>query len=80
MDALIGEACGDDEALGERMTYKEVLDDVLVLLANPKQEYQPRTFTDLNLIRQYVQQLIKLDPKYRMNRIEASYLVARANH
>ena len=39
MDALMGKACGDDEALKERMTYKEVLADVKRLIQEPKQEY-----------------------------------------
>jgi len=33
MDTLIGNACGDDEALDVRMTYQEVLDDVDIKLA-----------------------------------------------
>ena len=76
----MGEACRDDEALEERMTYEEVLADVKRLIQEPKQEYQPRTIQDLLLIKQYVQQLLKPDPKDRMNRIEASYLVARSSH
>ena len=32
MDALMGEACRDDEALEERMTYEEVLADVKRLI------------------------------------------------
>ena len=32
LDALMSEACGDDEALEERMTFKEVFNDVTWLL------------------------------------------------
>lgn len=50
LDALIGEACGDDEALEERMTFKEVFDDVTRLLGDQKQEYSPCTISDLHLL------------------------------
>jgi hypothetical protein len=33
LDALIGDAYGDNEALDVRMTYQEVLDDVDIKLA-----------------------------------------------
>jgi hypothetical protein len=33
LDALIGTACGDNEALDIRMTYQEVLNDVDIKLA-----------------------------------------------
>ena len=66
MDALIGDACGDDEALDVRMTYQEVLDDVDKKLAYDKDVYIPRIVTDLYLL-QYTQQLQKRGP-YRLGR------------
>jgi hypothetical protein len=53
MDALIGNACGDDEALDVRMTYQEVLDDVDIKLAQIKDSYTPYIVADLHLLRQY---------------------------
>jgi hypothetical protein len=51
MDALIGDACGDDEALDVRMTYQEVLDDVDIKLAQIKDLYTPCIVADLYLLR-----------------------------
>jgi len=79
MEALIGDAYGDNEALEVRMTYQEVLDDVDKKLAYDKDVYMPRIVADLHLLRQYTQQLLKLGP-YRLGRVEASLLVARSNH
>ena len=55
LDALIGNACGDNEALDVRMTYQEVLDDVDIKLAQTKELYTPRIIADLHLLRQYTQ-------------------------
>ncbi len=79
MDALMGDACGDDEALEVRMTYQEFLDDVNKKLAKNKDTYMSRIVADLHLLRQFTQQLLKLKP-YRLGKIEASLLVARSNH
>jgi hypothetical protein len=79
LDALIGTACGDDEALDVRMTYQEVLDDVDIKLAQTKELYTPRIIADLHLLRQYTQQLVKLG-QYRLGRVDASLLVASSNH
>jgi hypothetical protein len=53
MDALIGEACGDDDILEELMIIQEVFDSVQRLLLYQKQPYAPRTFSDLPLLKQY---------------------------
>jgi hypothetical protein len=79
LDALIGNACGDDEALDVRMTYQEVLDDVDIKLAQIKDLYTPYIVADLHLLRQYTQQLLK-PGQYRLGRIDASLLVASSNH
>jgi hypothetical protein len=79
LDALIGNACGDDEALDVRMTYQEVLNDVDIKLAQTKELYTPRIIADLHLLRQYTQQLLKLG-QYRLGRVDASLLVASSNH
>ena len=55
LDALIRNACGDDEALDVRMTYQEVLDDVDIKLAQIKDLYTPYIVADLYLLRQYTQ-------------------------
>jgi hypothetical protein len=60
LDALIGNACGDDKALDVQMTYQEVLDDVDIKLAQTKELYTSRIIADLHLLRQYTQQLLKL--------------------
>jgi hypothetical protein len=51
MDALIGNAYGDNEALDVRMTYQEVLDDVDIKLAETKDLYTPCIVADLHLLR-----------------------------
>ena len=79
MDALIGETCGDDDALQERMTYQEVFDSVQDLLSNQKAPYAPRTFSDLFLLKQYTAQLLKKG-EYHLGRVAASQLVAKSNH
>ena len=79
LDALIGNACGDNEALDVRMTYQEVLDDVDIKLAQTKELYTPRVIANLYLLRQYTQQLLKLG-QYRLGRVNASLLVASSNH
>jgi hypothetical protein len=79
MDALMGDACGDDEALEVCLTYQEVLDDVDIKLANQKDVYMPLIIADLYLLRQYMQQLLKTG-LYRLGRMAASFLVARSNH
>jgi hypothetical protein len=53
LDALIGEACGDNNALKQAMSIDAVFKDVYRLLANKKQAYAPRTFSDLLLLKQY---------------------------
>ena len=53
LDALIGDACGYDEALDIRMTYQEVLDDVDIKLVRTKDPYTSRIIADLHLLRQY---------------------------
>jgi hypothetical protein len=53
MDALIGNTCGDDEALDVRITYQEVLNDVDIKLAQIKDLYTPCIVADLHLLRQY---------------------------
>jgi hypothetical protein len=55
LDALIGTACGDNEALDIRMTYQEVLNDVDIKLAQTKELYTPRIIANLYLLRQYTQ-------------------------
>jgi hypothetical protein len=55
MDALIRNACGDDEALDIRITYQEVLDDMDIKLAQIKDLYTPCIVADLHLLRQYTQ-------------------------
>jgi hypothetical protein len=51
LDALIGDACGYNEALDVRMTYQEVLDDVDIKLARTKDPYTSRIVADLHLLR-----------------------------
>ena len=46
LDALIRDACGDDEALDVRMTYQEVLENVDIKLAQTKDLYTPRIVAD----------------------------------
>ena len=53
LDALIGDACGYDEALDVRMTYQEVLDDVDIKLARTDNHYTSYIVADLHLLRQY---------------------------
>jgi hypothetical protein len=53
LDALIGEACGDNDALEHPISIKAVFDDVTRLLANKKQAYAPRIFFDLLVLKQY---------------------------
>jgi hypothetical protein len=79
LDALIGTACGDDEALDVRMTYQEVLDDVDIKLAQTKELYTLCVIADLYLLQQYTQQLLKLG-QYRLERVDASLLIASSNH
>jgi hypothetical protein len=79
MDALIGETCGDDDALWERMTYQEVFDSVQGHLSNQKAPYAPRTFSDLQLLKQYTAQLLK-EGEFHLGRVAASLLVAQSNH
>jgi hypothetical protein len=79
LDALIGDAYGDNEALDVRMTYQEVLDDVDIKLARTDNPYTSRIVADLHLLRQYTQQLLKLG-QYWLGRIDASLLVASSNH
>ena len=55
LDALIGTACRDDEALDIRMTYQEVLDDMDIKLAQTKELYTLCIIADLYLLRQYTQ-------------------------
>jgi hypothetical protein len=79
MDALIGETCGDNDALQERMTYQEVFNNVQLHLANQKQAYAPRTISDLQLLKQYTAQLLKKG-EHHLGRVAASQLVAQSNH
>jgi hypothetical protein len=79
MDALIGETCGDDDVLQEHMTYQEVFDSVQGHLANQKAPYAPRTFLDLQLLKQFTAQLLKKG-EYYLGRVAASQLVAQSNH
>ena len=79
MDALMGEACSNNEGLEVQMTYQELLNDVDKKLAKGKDEYMPRIVADLHLLRQFTQQLLKQGP-YRLGKMEASLLVARSNH
>ena len=79
IDALIGEACGDDDILEEPMTIQAVFDSVQRLLSHQKQLYAPRTFSDLSLLKQYTAQILKKGP-YHLNRWAASKLVAQSNH
>jgi hypothetical protein len=53
MDTLIGETCGDDDALEDCMTYQEVFNSIQGHLSNQKAQYAPRTFSDLHLLKQY---------------------------
>ena len=53
LDALIGEAYRDNDALKQAMSIDAVFKDVYRLLANKKQAYAPRTFSDLLLLKQY---------------------------
>jgi hypothetical protein len=55
LDALIGNACGDNKALDVRMTYQEVLDDVDIKLVQTKELYTLCIIADLYLLRQYIQ-------------------------
>jgi hypothetical protein len=55
MDALIGNAYGDNEALDVRITYQEVLNDVDIKLAETKDLYTPYIVADLHLLQQYTQ-------------------------
>jgi hypothetical protein len=50
IDALIRDACGDDEALDVQMTYQEVLNDVDIKLAQIKDLYTPCIVADLHLL------------------------------
>ena len=79
MDALIGETCGDDDALQERMTYQEVFNSVQGHLSNQKALYAPRTFSDLQLLKQFTTQLLKKG-EHHLGRVAASQLVAQSNH
>jgi hypothetical protein len=79
LDALIGNAYGDDEALDVRMTYQEVLNNVDIKLAQTKELYTLRIIADLHLLRQYTQQLLKLG-QYRLERVNALLLVASSNY
>jgi hypothetical protein len=79
LDALIGEACGDDDILKEPMTIQEVFDRIQSLLSDKKLEYQPRTFFDLSVLKQYTAQMLKKG-RYHLDRYAASRLVAQSNH
>jgi hypothetical protein len=80
LDALIGETCGDDDVLQERMTYQEVFDSVQGHLLNKKQPYLPRIIFDLHLfLKQYTAQLLKKAP-FNEGRVKASEKVAKSNH
>ena len=79
MDALISETCGDDDASQHHMTYQEVFDSVQGHLSNQKALYAPRTFLDLQLLKQYTAQLLKKE-EYHLGRVATSQLVARSNH
>jgi hypothetical protein len=79
MDALIGEAYGDNDILEELMTIQEVFDSVQRLLSHLKQSYAPRTLSDLSLLKQYTAQMLKKGPYY-LDKFAASRLVAQSNH
>ena len=51
LDALIGTACGDNEALDIRMTYQEVLNNMDIKLAQTKELYTLYIIADLHLLR-----------------------------
>jgi hypothetical protein len=50
LDALIRTAYGDNEALGIRMTYQEVLNNVDIKLAQTKKLYTSCIITNLYLL------------------------------
>lgn len=79
LDALIGDACGDNDALDQSMTVQQVFDQVQSLLSDKKLEYAARTFLDLSLLKQYTAQMLKKGV-YQLNKFEASKLVAMSNH
>ena len=78
---MIGETCGDDDVLQERMTYQEVFDSVQGHLLNKKQPYLSRIIIifDLQLLKQYTTQLLKKAP-FNEGRVKASEIVAKSNH
>jgi hypothetical protein len=75
IDALIGEAYGDNNILEELMTIQEVFKSVQRLLLHLKQLYTPRTLSDLSLLKQYTTQMLKKGPYY-LDKFAASRLVA----
>jgi hypothetical protein len=79
MDALIGEACGDDDMIEEPMSVQEVFIAVQSLLSDKKGLYAPRTFSDLSLLKQYTTQMLKKG-EYHLGQYAASRLVAQSNH
>ena len=79
MDALIGEACGDDDMIEEPMSVQEVFIAVQSLLSDKKGLYAPRTFSDLSLLKQYTAQMLKKG-EYHLGQYAASKLVAQSNH
>jgi hypothetical protein len=79
LDAFIGTACRDNEALDIQMTYQEVLNDMDIKLAQTKELYTLYVIADLHLLRQYTQQLLKLG-QYRLRTVDISLLVAFSNH
>ena len=75
LDALIGEACGDNNIIEELITIQQVFDSVQGLLSDVKQLYTLRTFSDLLLLKQYTAQILKKD-KFFLDKFAASRLVA----
>jgi len=51
LDALIRNACRDNEALDIRMTYQEVLDNIDIKLAQTKELYTLYIIANLYLLR-----------------------------
>ena len=76
---MIGETCGDDNALQEHMTYQEVFNSVQGHLSNQKALYTPRIFSDLHLLKQFTAQLLKKE-EHHLERVTTSQLVAQSNH
>ena len=61
------------------MTIQEVFDCIQRLLSNKKQDYAPRTFFDLSLLKQYTTQILKKGVYY-LDKYAAFKLVAQSNH